>query len=284
MSVRDGTGSAKEKAYLTPLIVSMIGTMNINDYYEQEGSGEPIVFIHGSFANTATWKAYFKALSQDHHCIAIKLPGHCGLPDPEDMASPTIETELSIIEAVVAELADKPIRLVAHSYGGVVAMSLALKGSIEIKNITLYEPTPMWVFDTVGDSANATLLAEFLAGYRAAVANGEHFACGRVIDFWCDGEVFDGLPEFIKEGMTPLVENNLRHWDVGAILNYSMSELSEVTVPTQLVYGNCSNPAAAAICLHLADALPNTDVAVVNGAHHFLVTSHASECIELLTQ
>ena len=54
------------------------------------------------------------------------------------------------------------------------------------------------------------------------VANGEHFACRRVIDFWCAGEVFDGLPEFIKEGMTPLVENNLRHWDVGAILNYSM--------------------------------------------------------------
>ena len=90
------------------------------------------------------------------------------------MASPTIETELSIIEAVVAELTDKPIRLVAHSYGGVVALSLALKGSVEIKNITLYEPVPMWVFDTVGDSANAILLAEFLAGYRAAVANGEH--------------------------------------------------------------------------------------------------------------
>ena len=252
--------------------------MNISDYYEQEGSGEPIVFIHGSFANTATWKAYFKALSQDYHCIAIKLPGHCDLADPEDMASPTIETELSIIEAVVAELTDKPIRLVAHSYGGVVAISLALKGSVEIKNITLYEPVPMWIFDTVGDRANATLLAEFLAGYRAAVAN------GRVIDFWCAGEVFDRLPELIKEGMIPLLENNLRHWDVGATLNHSMSELSEVTVPTQLVYGDCSNPAAAAICLHLADALPDTDVAVVNGANHFLVTSHANECIELIAK
>jgi pimeloyl-ACP methyl ester carboxylesterase len=40
----------------------MINTMNISDYYEYEGSGEPIVFIHGSYANTTTWKVYFKRL------------------------------------------------------------------------------------------------------------------------------------------------------------------------------------------------------------------------------
>ncbi len=262
----------------------MIGAMNISDYYEQEGSGEPIVFVHGSYANTATWKAYFKALSQDYHCIAIKLPGHCGLGDPGDMASPTIETELSIIELVVAELTDKPIQLVAHSFGGVVAMALALKGSVAIKAITLYEPTATWVFDTVGDSDNAALVAEFLGSYRGAVANGEHFACARVIDFWCGGEVFDGLPDFIKEGMIPLMENNLRHWDLSASLHYSAADLSGISVPTQLVYGDSSHPAAAAICLHLADALPNTDVAVISGANHFLVTSHADECIELIAE
>ena len=30
--------------------------MNIDTYYEQQGSGSPIVFIHGSYATTSTWK------------------------------------------------------------------------------------------------------------------------------------------------------------------------------------------------------------------------------------
>src|SRR3990167_7171076 len=92
--------------------------MPLSDHYQLTGSGSPIVFVHGSYATTSTWKKMIEQLSARHTCIAIKLPGHCGTPDPQDFEAPTIETELSLIEDVVRSLTDEPIHLVGHSYGG----------------------------------------------------------------------------------------------------------------------------------------------------------------------
>ena len=133
-------------------------------YYEQQGSGSPIVFIHGSYATTSTWKKIVQQLASTHHCISIKLPGHNGMPDPDDCAAPSIDTELNIIESVIAELTDQPIHLIGHSFGGVVALALALKGSVAIEALTLFEPVSTWVFESVGDKAKTAQLNAFIQG------------------------------------------------------------------------------------------------------------------------
>jgi len=92
--------------------------MPLSDHYQLTGSGSPIVFVHGSYATTSTWKKMIEQLSARHTCIAIKLPGHCGTPDPQDFDAPTIETELKLIEDVVRSLTDEPIHLVGHSRKG----------------------------------------------------------------------------------------------------------------------------------------------------------------------
>ncbi len=40
--------------------------MNIESYYEQQGSGPPIVFTHGSYATTSTWKKIVEQLSTEY--------------------------------------------------------------------------------------------------------------------------------------------------------------------------------------------------------------------------
>ena len=80
--------------------------MPLSDHYQLTGSGSPIVFVHGSYATTSTWKKMIEQLSARHTCIAIKLPGHCGTPDPQDFDAPTIETELKLIEVQLGEAID----------------------------------------------------------------------------------------------------------------------------------------------------------------------------------
>jgi len=93
-------------------------TTTVPCYYEQQGSGSPIIFIHGSYATTSTWKKIVQQLANTHHCISIKLPGHSGMPDPDDFSAPNINTELHIIESVVTKLTNQPIHLIGHSFGG----------------------------------------------------------------------------------------------------------------------------------------------------------------------
>jgi pimeloyl-ACP methyl ester carboxylesterase len=92
--------------------------MDINKYYVEQGTGSPIVFIYGSYATTSTWKKMVEHLSNNHRCILIKLPGHCGTPDLKDFSNPCVETELSIIEKVVSWLTDlvSSLKCDSHSY------------------------------------------------------------------------------------------------------------------------------------------------------------------------
>lgn len=256
--------------------------MNIDNYFEEQGSGTPIVFIHGSYASTSTWKKMIDQLSVNNHCISVKLPGHDGMPDPDDFSDPTIEAELSILEQVVTRLTDKPIHLVGHSYGGVVALAQALKGNIALSQMTLFEPVAVWVLDIMNDTEMSVLVKRFLAKYRYDVSNNIPYSCGQVIDFWGGDGVFESLPNFIKNSMDALVINNIRHWDIGSTMNYHLSDLHNCNIPTRVVYGNKSNAVAHAISEHLNKAIPNSKKYVIKGASHFLVTSHVNECLSAL--
>lgn len=256
--------------------------MDAGNNFEQCGSGSPIVFIHGSFASTSTWKKMIDQLSASHHCISIKLPGHCGTPDPDDFSNPSIETELSMIERVVRELTDEPVHLVGHSYGGVVALALALKGSLTLSRVTLYEPVAVWVLDAVNDVAMTDSVQRFLEQYRNDVSSGAPFACGQVINFWGGDGAFEPLPDFIKNSMDLLVSNNIRHWDICTAPTNNRDDLNNFAIPTSLVCGSKSNPVAHAITDHLTREIPLSEKHVIEGASHFLVTSHADECLSVI--
>ncbi|GGX66443.1 alpha/beta fold hydrolase [Saccharospirillum salsuginis] len=252
--------------------------MNINNYFDEQGSGSPIILIHGSYATASTWKKMVDQLAASHRCISIKLPGHCGTPDPDDFINPTIETELDIVKKVVNSLTEEPVHLVGHSFGGVVALAQALKNNINISRLSLFEPVAVSLLD----DRMSTIVQEFLAKYRRDVTAKVPFACGQVIDFWGGKGSFDSLPGFIQEGMEALVDNNIRHWDSEANMDYKLIDFQGISVPTQLICGTKSNPVAHSICDHLNSLIPHSKKYTIEGASHFLVTSHARECLEVL--
>jgi len=254
--------------------------MNIDSYFEHQGSGSPIVFIHGSFASTSTWKKMIELLADNHHCISIKLPGHCGTDDPKNFYDPTLEQELAIIEQVVNKLTGEPIHLVGHSFGGVIALAQALKGNLKIAKMTLFEPVACWILRSVGDQKMNTRLQKFLTNYRKDTMNNQPYVAGQVIDFWAGAGAFSSLPDFIKGNMAPLVPNNIRHWDIDAATCTSLSDLHKCVIPTHFVCGDKSNCVARAICNHLSKQMPNCHTTVIEGASHFLVTSHAKKCTD----
>jgi len=258
---------------------SLTGDNHSADYYEACGEGAPIVFIHGSFASTSTWKKLVAELAKDHLCISIKLPGHSGMPDPEDFAEPTLETEFAVIEAAIAELTDQPVHLVGHSYGGVVALALAMKGSVAIERVTLFEPVAVSVLVAAGEGDANQQLQAFLQGYREAARAGEMHACARVIDFWGGEGSFAALPAALQDGMVPYTDNNLRHWQLCLGQRYTMADYGQLTLPVALVCGGDSNTIAQTISRQLHQHLPNSRYQEIVGASHFMVTTHAQACL-----
>lgn len=255
----------------------------LDQYVEQSGTGSPVVFIHGSFATPATWKRWFTLLSEHYHCIAIRLPGHDGAPDYHDYHQPDIETEVLLIERVVERLTDQPVHLIGHSFGGVVALSTALSQRVPIARLSLFEPVAVWLLEQLqtqdGIQTALDSVERFLTSYRQD-AEMNPMACRQLIEFWGGDGVFEPLPEHVKNGMATMTPQNLRHWDVCTTSTFTVQDVQRLAMPVDLVHGSESSPVAHHINQQLQRLIPVATLSEIQGATHFLVTSHVDACLE----
>jgi pimeloyl-ACP methyl ester carboxylesterase len=107
-------------------------------HYLDEGSGPPLVLVHGNFVSSADFVAsgIVASLASRYRVIAFDRPG-CGYTErPRDTAwTPLQQAEL--IRAAWLQLEVENPVVVAHSFGCVVAVSLALAHPASLKALVL---------------------------------------------------------------------------------------------------------------------------------------------------
>ena len=114
-------------------------------HYVDEGSGDPLLFVHG----TPTWSFEFrhliKGLSSRYRCLA---PDHFGfgLSDRPSNFAYTPEAHAKALQTFVETLALDRFTLVAHDFGGPIGVPLALASPSRVERLVLLN-TWMWPFD-----------------------------------------------------------------------------------------------------------------------------------------
>jgi len=100
-----------------------------NYHYISEGTGEPVVMLHGN----PTWSFYYRhlitTLKNDYHVIAPDHMG-CGLSDKpgEDAYSFTLQRRIEDLERLIDHLEIRQkITLVLHDWGGMIGMGYAVR-------------------------------------------------------------------------------------------------------------------------------------------------------------
>ena len=112
--------------------------------YRSEGSGEPVIFVHGWGLNSSVWVEQLKSLSDEFQIIAIDLPGH-GKTKPKDK-NMTVQEAADYLCDLVKELALKNVHLVGWSLGTHVVCRAALSlGFDTARSITIIDGTPCFV-------------------------------------------------------------------------------------------------------------------------------------------
>lgn len=101
-----------------------IETNGIHLYYEVQGTGTPLLFIHGLGSSTEDWEPQVREFSRSHRVLTCDLRGHGRSDKPPGPYS------IPMFAADVAELLQAlrcvPAHIVGLSLGGCVAMQLAL--------------------------------------------------------------------------------------------------------------------------------------------------------------
>jgi len=96
-------------------------------YFEESGSGDPIIFIHELASDLRGWSAQTCYFSRGYRCIAYNARGYPPSDIPEDFASYGWEFAVDDIAAVMGGLKIKRAHLVGLSMGGYAALLFGLR-------------------------------------------------------------------------------------------------------------------------------------------------------------
>ena len=119
------------------------GTM----HYVDEGSGEPIVFVHGNPAWSFEFRNLIKEFSRTNRCIAPDLIGF-GLSDKPAGWSYLPKEHAKNLGLFLESLDLDSITLVVGDWGGPIGLSYALNHPEKIKNIVI---TNTWLWSVRSD-------------------------------------------------------------------------------------------------------------------------------------
>ncbi|WP_414447986.1 alpha/beta fold hydrolase [Burkholderia sp. 22PA0099] len=104
-------------------------------HYLEQGTGEPLVLIHGVGMQAHAWYPQIEALSPEFHVISVDMPGH-GHSDPLDAGAGLQQFVAWAIEFIEA-LALGPVNLAGHSMGSLIAAGVAATRPDLVKRVAV---------------------------------------------------------------------------------------------------------------------------------------------------
>lgn len=243
------------------------------------GGDRPVLALHCSLAHAGAWSALVAQL-RGVTVTALDQPGH-GRSAAWDGVT-EIHGLTTRISTVMAEMigGGHPIDLIGHSFGGTVALRIALERPDLVRSLTLIEPVIFAAARAAGDPAYAPFRAAHLE-FAALVQQGRREDAAALFhSHWGTGDAFADLPEaqrrYIAERIHFIVaQNPVLLDDAAGLLSYM--RLESVGVPVLLVEGGDSPPIIAAVQSELARRLPQATRLVVPGAGHMVPITHAAQ-------
>ncbi len=94
-------------------------------YAEELGSGPPLLLLHGLGGSGYTWRYMVEGLARNHRVIALDLKGFGRSDKPYDQHYAALD-QAAYVRSFLEQRGLRGITLVGHSFGGAVAMAVAL--------------------------------------------------------------------------------------------------------------------------------------------------------------
>lgn len=246
------------------------------------GQGPVLLFLPGSYSTPAAWRPVQRLLGPNWRLLTTSLCGYGQTAETRTAEDCGMHHELRLVQAL-ARRAGAPVHLVGHSFGATVALAAALAGTIKVASLSLFEANPLDILLGYGGRALYEQALGMSQDFAQAVTAGEPDAPSRVIDFWGGPGVFAAMPEAVKAYCRATAPANVLDWRTDFGFSVSAADCARLKIPVLLVRGGDANPAMVGITEALGACLPEVSRAQVAGAGHFLITSHAQACADLLS-
>jgi pimeloyl-ACP methyl ester carboxylesterase len=247
----------------------------------ETGTGPAILFLPGSYSTHAAWRGLQRALTGSYRLISTSLPEYGGTGEVRDASVGDVELMTDFV-AGVADRAAEPVHLVGHSWGGLVAFASALSGKVRPLSLVTFEGNPLYArrggqpFPWIDDVRRTT------DRFETAHAAGDPDAAAIIIDYYAQPGSFDAMPEAFRDYCRAKASTNLLDWRAAAGFTPEVADFAALDIPCTIVRGADANRAVADVTDAISQAIPGSTSRVVDGAGHFLISTHPEACAALV--
>jgi pimeloyl-ACP methyl ester carboxylesterase len=237
-----------------------------------------VIALHCSGAGAGQWRQLGTALAPR---FELSAPEHFGTAATGPWSGVHVftladeaERTLALIDAV-----DEGVHLVGHSYGGGVALHVAMRRPDRIASLSLYEPSAFHLLGGLGREGEAA--REEIVGVMRSCAEGVvsgdfRSAVMRFVDYWNGTGAFELLRPDIKAGLT--------QWLPKAVLDFRallceptpLAAYRRLRCPVLLLRGEHAPNPTRHIAKVLWETVPSGHLRTIAGAGHMGPLTHAA--------
>jgi esterase len=232
-------------------------------HYEEHGAGEPILCIHGGGSSALMWTDAFSELAKLGRVIAYDRRGCTRSERPQPYERTTLGEQADDAAALLEHLGAEPAVVIGRSYGGAVAVELALRDPGAVRALALLEG------DALGlTPAGLAWTTELRDGLREVAArDGAEAAPEALFDRVMGTGVWESLPKDARELLSQNGEALLAELEYVDQPNPAAEAFAGIEQPVLLVAASDSPPEQRAMTEAMAAALPNARTETVEGGH-----------------
>jgi pimeloyl-ACP methyl ester carboxylesterase len=246
----------------------------------EEGSGEPVLLLHGYPQSASCWRHQIPALAAHHRVIAADWPGF-GRSDPPDSA-PAYDAEVERVGRLADSFGLDRFNLVAHDYGGFLGLGYVLRHPDRVLRLALLNTRAHTIFRpwfyrfSLGQRWAAMHTPALVR--RLPLRRLHHVALRPYRALGCFDDALED--EYLGWMDTPRGRRTFveffTHYHVPEVPELGAG-LSRIGCPTAIIWGDRDRYIPFATARELAERIPGATLTRLRGGDHYIMEERPDE-------
>jgi pimeloyl-ACP methyl ester carboxylesterase len=251
--------------------------------YDEDGSGPTVVLVPGSCSTGAAWRPVIAGWNNQFRTVTTSLLGYGGTAERRTPTDISIFREAEALESVIRRTGVS-VHLVGHSFGGLVALAVALRGQVQLASLTILEAPAPEILRRETETDNYRAFRQMTDSYFADFESGNTEAIETMIDFYGGAGTFASWPPRVRAYAVKTTPTNILDWASAYAFPLPAELLATVRLPSLVLWGGISNPAVQRANALIAESLKSATSGPIDGAAHFMIATHANEVAHLVAR
>jgi pimeloyl-ACP methyl ester carboxylesterase len=248
----------------------------IDRAYRRDAMPPTIICLHASGGSGAQWNGLAVRMGPRFRVLTPDLHGHGAAPSFDGPEEGIVAADTLRVASLAAD-AGGAVHLVGHSYGGAVALRVALRHPELVASLAVYEPVAMrLLLDFDRRSRSAAEVAEIaLAIARDLNGGAMERAARRFVDFWSGDGAWSRLAPDRRAAFARRMPTIRAHFASLMSDAATLADYGRIAAPVLYLTGRKTRPSTRRIGELLRRALPHVDAMTFDGMDHLGPVTHA---------